>query len=551
MWLSRLVPYLTGERTLGELTESLSAERRALVERLVGLLAEQRFVVDARADEPHALSAEESAVYAAEIAFIRYGFDSAEHRFERLRRARIVVVATGPAGPVPVALVEAGLGSGWRDVRTVVAADLSAAIERCRRDGAQTVRAAAGIPDDADVVLHVHSGEAVDDLLEVARVCERGDIALGQIWVREDEAWTTPVSDVEAASYWRRLTGLPHDPDGEGVDWLTGPVPAVVAAQAALSCFEYLTGMTSPPVQPAMIRVDLRTLDTRRHRVYPFVQASDSGGRNKPGSLVSGKRLEAEELRERASSHVNPRVGVLGGLDEGDLVQTPLSMCRATVSDPRGVLPSWAPAPRVVGWGPDRQTARLRALLAGLATYQALAEEERPVVPYRAPIGVAAGLSWSQAVAAGLAQHCEAFLCRSGDGAFPIVPALADPEVGRLVGLLEAAGERPEIRDLTTELGVPAYAAGNARPACGASPVAAMRRALERLLLAWQARTERGPCYADPVSYWGDEEEAEAAVEVFTRALADVGRAPAISVLGRDREVARLLPYVVRVDCDE
>jgi hypothetical protein len=388
--------------------------------------------------------------------------------------------------------------------------------------------------------------------MEVARVCERGDIALGQIWVREEEAWLTPVSDVEAASYWRRLTGLPYEPDGEGVDWLTGPVPAVVAAQAALSCFEHLTGMTRPSAQLAMTRVDLRTLDSRRHRLNPFVQARGPGGGNKPGPLLPGERLGAEDLRERASSYVNPRVGVLGELDEGDLAQTPLSICRASVSDPRGVLPFWAPAPWVVGWGQDRQTARLRALLAGLATYQALAEQERPVVPYRAPIGVAAGLSWSQAVAAGLAQQCEVFLRRSGHGGFPMVPALADPEVARLVGLLEAAGERLEIRDLTAELGVPAYAAGNAGPACGASPVAAMRRALERLLLAWQARAERGGSFnAAPVWYWGDAEDAEVAVAVFTKALAGVGRASAVSVLGRDREVARLLPYVVRVDCDE
>lgn len=83
-----------------------------------------------------------------------------------------------------------------------------------------------------------------------------------------------------------------------------------------------------------------------------------------------------------------------------------------------------------------------------------------------------------------------------------------------------------------------------------------MRRALGRMLLAWQARTEGQPDYADPVPRWADDicaegQDAEAAVGAFTRALAGAGREPVVSALGRDAEVAGLLPFVARVNCGD
>ncbi|UBU09219.1 hypothetical protein [Nonomuraea gerenzanensis] len=81
-WLSRLAPVLTGRHTLAELTADLPGDRRAMVEGLVGRLAEQRFVVDARQARAHGLSEVELRAYAEEIAFIGYALDSPESRFE-------------------------------------------------------------------------------------------------------------------------------------------------------------------------------------------------------------------------------------------------------------------------------------------------------------------------------------------------------------------------------------------------------------------------------------------------------------------------------------
>ncbi|MFC5182272.1 hypothetical protein [Actinomadura harenae] len=527
-WLSRLAPLLTGERTVDELTGGLPDAHRRMVERLVGVLAERRFVVDGRDGEPHTLSADELAVYAPEIAFIRYGFDSAEARFERLRRARVALVGDGP---VMHALVEAGLGSGWREVFVVGDPDADVAVARGRRDAAQVVRVCSELPETVDVVLQVYGGERPSGLLELGRVCGEREVAFGQVWVGADEAWLTPVSTASAVSSWTRLDGLRRGAD----DWLTGAVPGVLAAQLVLSCFEYLTQMARPAERLTMTRVDLRSLDTRRHRVSEFTLRGGTAS-------DAGEPLDAEELLKRAAGFVDARTGVLREVGEGDLVQVPLAVCRARVSDPLGVLGTDAAAP-VIGWGRDRASARLRAVLGGLAAYQASLARPRPPTL----VGVGAGLSREAAVTAGLVARCEELLRRVDRDDLPVVSAFDDPEVLRLVALLDAAGEAVRLRDLTPVLGVPAYASGAAAPACASTPERAMRRALEHRLLAWQARTNDQPCYADPVTLWHDGEDAE----VFVRALTDAGHAPRVVLLDRDVEVARLLPHVVRVVCDE
>ncbi|WP_406314600.1 hypothetical protein OHA77_39895 [Streptosporangium sp. NBC_01639] len=590
-WLSRLAPHLTGEHTLAELVEPLSADRRQLVEQLVAALAEQGFVVDARPEEPHTLSPGERATYQPEIAFIRYGADSAERRFERLREARVVLRG---GGPVLAALLEAGLRSGWRQVLAIdtgaVPADLAAAVVRGRRDAAQDVRITTAGADDvlppdvltseAGVLLHVHDGEHPDELMRMSRACAQRETALGQIWVRGAEAWLRPVAVGESESCWHRLTAMPYEekPGGSG-GWLTGAVPAVLATQLALSCFEHLTGTARPPGQPVLTRVDLRTLETQRHRAHAHprvAETHDRAGRCEETDvraafdrLAGLSPVESGDLLAGVAAYVDRRTGVLGSLGAEGLVQVPMGVCRAVVSDPYGVLPAWSTAPAVLGWGRTGEQARSRAVLAALAAYQWLAENRgeprqgvEPVtgrvraVPMaetpatgQAPVGVAAGLSWSQAVAAGLAQHCDVMLRRVDPVSFPVAEPVSDVGVADLLRLLEAAGERVEIRDLSTMLGLPGYAVlagGQSRVACAMTPAGAMRRALERLLLAWQSRAERQSSYADPPARWPDEDlDATALAD----ALAKTGRAPVVVPLGRDEQVGRLLPFTAWVVC--
>ncbi|MEU7837743.1 hypothetical protein [Nonomuraea sp. NPDC049129] len=608
--LKKLAPYLTGEHSLTELTAALPADRRLMVVRLVETLAGQGFVVDAADEEPHGLSECERRIYAAEIAFIRYRLASAERRFERLREARVTLAGHGP---VLLALLEAGLVSGWRQVRVAAPAEEAAKLEqaaaRARRDEAQRVRVDPAPPlwADADVVFQI--GTETADLLATAQACPAG-VSLGQILLRPTEAWIVgPGPAASAVSCWLRLGGLPyHDEHDDGTDLLAGPVPAVLVAQPALSCFARLTGLAEGQQGHATAtRVDLHTLEMCRHRVVPWtsavpyrdgrvVSALGVEGGDADGLRATVERLQAaepispEELLERATRYVDPRTGLLGTLDEEDLVQVPVSVCRAVVSDPRRILPSWAPAPRVVGWGRDRRTARVRALLAACATYGVLTAENAEMwgfepltgrtrrVPApvfsaagRPPIGVGAGLSWSAALAAGLRSHAEMLLdtdSTTGEwsrtevlpdthvtvGARVSPDDVADAEVAYLLALLRTAGERLEIRDLTGVLQIPAYAVacGSAiSMACASTPVLALRDAVERALLAWQARTARQPAYGDPVpSWWAGEEPPE--WKLLAEALQAAGHVPVVVPMHQDAAAVELLPYVVRVVlCDD
>jgi hypothetical protein len=188
-------------------------------------------LVDAADDPPHTLSDEELRVYQPEIASIRLGADSAEHRFERLRSARVTVLGGGPVLP---ALPAAGLRSGWR--RVAVRADegdvdrLTAVARDAVRDSAQhvAVDVARGLPlDDTDLPLCV--SDLPDDLVAAAHACGRAGVAVGQVLVGGDEAWVTAVGPPNgsrpsrAGAGWAR-GAVGKRPSRAGVGWASGAV---------------------------------------------------------------------------------------------------------------------------------------------------------------------------------------------------------------------------------------------------------------------------------------------------------------------------------------
>jgi hypothetical protein len=560
-WLDRLAPFLTGEHALAELVEPLPADQRAVVEHLVRSLFEQRLLVDAVDDVPHALTEEEQRVYEAEIAFIRYAADSAEHRFERVRSAHVTLLGDGP---VVAALLEAGLRSGWRRVSVRTRDDavgLRAVARRAMRDSAKevAVEGESGPPAGTDLLLCV--SDRREELIEAAR----WGVAGGQVLVCGDEAWVTAVGApdrVAAESCWRRLGGRRVPESDEGL--LTGPVPGVIAAHVALSCFHHLTG-TADEESPVVRRIDLRDLSARAHRPRPYTRT----GRVRPAAVV-----EREGFAERVRSFVDDRVGVLGRLDEDDLPQVPLAVCRASVSDPESVLPAWAPAPEVAGWGADREEARWRAALTGLATYGSLVDAgggERldlltgracvvgPItaqVPYRAPVGVAAGRSWADAVAAGLRAHCEVLVAGHAGQWCDLATAVreaGDERSGELLGFLHAAAVDVEVADLGAVLGVPAFTVrvdGTPITTCATTAAEALRDGLERAVAHWQC----GLPEATAVTRWAAEGSRSPAddprCQALAAALRRAGRRPVAVPLEVDDEVRDLAPCLVRVVAD-
>ncbi|MFJ9619760.1 hypothetical protein [Streptomyces noursei] len=569
---------MTGDHTVDELTAALPPAQRAAVEALVALLREHGFVTDVRKDVPHTLTSAERETYAPEIAFIACALDSAEYRFQRHREARVLVLGRQVPDPVLAAVVDAGVRSGWVRIRVAsggTGADVwLRAAEAARRDERQQVVAIDDVDFAAvDIVLQI-SG-SLDELITVARECAEAGVACVQLLLGRDEAWISAagrVGESAAESLWHRLRATHRDgvpsPDSP---WLCGPVPALLAAHAVLSCFRHRTGLDEgasgePDPLPAS-RLDLRTLDTSTHAVLPHPRAV------RLKAVVTGglEPLNRNGLLEQLPRLVDECTGVITALEAAGLPQFPLAVQRATVSDPCGVLPARSSLPEEFGWGLDEETARVRALLAALGTYgwlaarpgaaqgldlvtgesRTLSERSVPApggVAWRVPVGVAAGFSRPEALAWALRQHCEAVLtAHRAAGALGRVldprTAPLDAEGEFLLHQLELARQKVEIWDLTALLGAPAYAAragdGGEVVACASTAQGALCDGLERVLLAWQGQpTWRGT----PVTG-----ETQAAVDVLTEALHKAGHHPVAEVLDGDGAVAALVPHMVRV----
>ncbi|MGY2063870.1 hypothetical protein ACW9HQ_53980, partial [Nocardia gipuzkoensis] len=164
------------------------------------------------------------------------------------RAARVLVVDSAGHEAVTAAVVAAGLRTGWADVRVHCAESAVGRLirdsDRARRDERQRVTV---VPDAlepmdatvADVVLHIAATPAAAQAL--ARACV--GVAVGQLVIGADEAWITEVGDPEetaVSACWRRMRAARHGvaaPDANR--WLTGPVPAVLAANLVLGCFRH------------------------------------------------------------------------------------------------------------------------------------------------------------------------------------------------------------------------------------------------------------------------------------------------------------------------
>ncbi|MEU7143420.1 hypothetical protein ABZ942_28530 [Nocardia sp. NPDC046473] len=562
-WLSRLEPYLNGEVELYELTAALTAEQRATVEGMVTALHEHGFVTDAQADIAHHLSAADQRTYAREIAFLGCAIDSPEHRFQRHREGRVTVLGAAGTESVVTAVVAAGLRSGWADVRVVAAeqgrAELVSAIEAARRDERQRVVVATEAADlrSADIVLQIASVPA--ELVASAHAVPEG-VSLGQMLIGTDEAWISTVGDpVDNASCWKRLRANRKAMDVSVPNrWITGPVPAVLAAHLVLGSFRHRTGLDalpSPtPSGPRLTRVDLRTLNMTTHSVTPIPAAAERDSRS-----VSQRSMTADDLLAQAGDLVDENTGVITVLDEGNLPQFPLSVCRAVVSDPAAVLP--AALPEVLGWGRDQHVARTRTVLRALAVYAWLTAgetatgldlvtgETRTLSAIDAAnplaIGVAAGLTQADAIAWGLRQQCESLLVerRAAWAVLSAVEAHRIPldESGcRLLQQLDVAGCRTSVVDLGDVLGVPAYAVrtegGDEVVSCAATAQEAVRDGLARTLLAWQGFPTS--CAAATVTTSEDP-------GLLAKALHEAGFSPVALLLDSDVTLAHTVRVVL------
>jgi putative thiazole-containing bacteriocin maturation protein len=576
-WLDSVAPYLDGTRLLSEITGKLSADRRSLVVNLVRALLDKGFVKDVTSDRPSGLSAEEREGYASAIAFVDYYVDSAAHRFERYRNSRVLALGSGVT---LTALVHANLHAGLRSVDVAVTSESETDRSRHaeylelarQRDPSQRLvehsmtglvgeglgegEAVTRALGSCDAILHVCDRPMLARARRLNRIALEHGVPLIQAVVEGDTAWIGPLVDGGDGPCWEcawlRLLGQRERPPLQPFEdapragvtpFLAGPTASIVSSLLSFELFKHTTGVPSLETAGALVELDLETLQSRAHPVQRHPACSAHGVAVPMDSASFIARLErrraeadstasAEAFSKSAAQLFDARTGVLGVLDEGDLGQLPLKVCRATVSNPQAGFGHGSPA-TVYAAATEFSLARERAARRACEVYAARAaassfvhgydlssgsactiphanagafldgapssESERP--------GLASGFSWSEAIVRGLLACCEQLTVeeltrRATPCARLAIERLPRTEVSdrhlRTLELLEAP---VCLYEVTGSLGVPTIGAclGD-HTVCYAShldPAQAIESALEAVVLHHQAhesdRAELGP----------------------------------------------------------
>jgi bacteriocin biosynthesis cyclodehydratase domain-containing protein len=468
-WVERLIPYLTGAYTLEELTSRLPEDQRQLVADLVRTLHQQGLVRDLVTDLPHSLSEAELAAYEAELTYLETYVDSPEHRFERYRHSRTLLVGSG-------ALIEAAslaaLRSGLLSPHLLLTADSTTDIDRLRwyaaeaaeRDSEQSLHwsaapdltdeaAWASLLGDADLAVHLAGAPAPPRAAVLDRLSAESDALLLTVIAGRDTAWIGPLSvpdDPETCwrAAWYRLHPASggHDDDrlldrtGNQSEHLIGAVPAVLANHALFRCFTHLTQSSDRDLTRDLLRLNLETLETSEHRLLPHPFAVPAGPdtavslRSTVADLAARPAQSDDQLSQSLVQAGDPHLGIFTDLDEHDATQLPLRVSCTVVRDPLGSevdVPVW-------GGGLDFGTARLRTGREAAAIYATLLRDDRRLdrggiwglrLPDEAPVlvpatrvfvdatelrrlgrpvGATCGSSWEDALTRGLLEQCVA-----------------------------------------------------------------------------------------------------------------------------------------------
>ena len=400
-WIDRLAPHFDGSRTLEQIAGHLPRDQRDMVTRLVDVLTDAGYLVDASGDSPHDLSPAEVSAYGDMIAHIAYHRSSPERAFQDYRRSRLLIVGSGlTLRCLTHAALRAGAGhvlladrSGKADADT----RLGEIIDRATPD--QGLRCVEHV-DAADKALEAHSA-AVDAVLHVdagadprasealERSCRENATLLAQARVLGDSAWIGPVPGDENA--WQalgtRLRGTaPADVETAGPSqYLTGPTVSLIAHHLHFALLRHLTGIGPAAGAFTFTEIELETLITRTRRVVPTAPVQVPAASSSMAlcaavaELARGEPVDDAAVVELAPPLFEPRVGVFTEIDEREFTQIPFHVAQVTVADPRpgrsGDLP------RVLGYGTDFAAARLDATRAAGALYAYLASDQpRPGV---------------------------------------------------------------------------------------------------------------------------------------------------------------------------
>lgn len=660
--LARLMPNLTGNITLEELTAGLDADRKRMVTNLLEKLFAHQFLQDAEQDQPHTLRPLELETYASNIAFIESLQASAAYRFECFRNKRFLLIGSGPGLS---ALVQTGLQCGARKIGALVTPENETTAGETRQD-VLDLFADAGSEENArlldalsweneaevratiqayDAVLHIAGEPALARARLLNRLCiEQQKVCIQAVTV-DGSAWIGPLVQPEANGCWEcawrrlqaNLTDLAsqfpryafHDrPLVSGERALTMAGATIVASRLVFELFQYLTQTGPTETVGKLSAIDLATLLSESHTFLPHphclacqhpVAPTASQFLARVRDLWKRSSIDANSFLEDFVACGDDRLGLFRSVDMGNLVQAPLAVYRIHLSNP---LPEacQAGSSSVVAVNVDTREASIRAAQKACERYAASFVDQRrllssetvqqsafPVIstgeartragelwtwaldlrtrqacavpasavfaaPGASERGVASGKTWEEALCLALLDRCNELTvkhARDVQQAYPrvdLAQVSMTSEGTHLVRLLQAAGARIAVYDVTGALQVPTFATclDEKIVACTSDcdSARALCVGLEQALRQYQSAQFQQPDYALPpvpdlpenlrgtqlsVPHYTLPDEWSDRLEWLLGRLRANGWSAFAVPLDHDAALVRVLPFIARV----
>lgn len=438
-WIEKLMPMLSGDYSMSELTDGLPEPYRVRVYEIAEVLLNNGFVRDSSQDLPHDLPEAVERKNAAQIEFLDSLGGSGAHRFQIYRQANPIVVGSGP---IFVSLVAALLESGLPQFRMLITNQATTDRQRISELTANARLSDSEIevkeifPSNdgfldwqevvqlTDSVLYVAQGDDPRELRALHAACRDAKkpllpaIYLPQLGIAGP--LVHPDSDVCFESAWRRIhrTALG---DADRPSAVSTTPEAMLANVLVFEWFKTVTG-TASELNRKLFLLNPETLVGEWHSLlpHPLVTGLRQAEPTDPFDLpidTCTERQETDRLFSYFYRLTSTETGILHRWEEGDSKQLPLSQCRVQAVDPLSEGPAEL-LPQIICSGMTHHEARKEAGLAGIEAYVSrlagVLKAANPAQPDSASplesqpheyVGIGAGETVAEAVLRGL-QKC-------------------------------------------------------------------------------------------------------------------------------------------------
>lgn len=394
-WIETLIPMFNGEKTLGELTEGLTAPYKKRVFEIGETLYQNGFVRDVSKDRPHQLNPAILEKYSSQIEFIENFVDSGAYHFQEFRQAKVLIVG---AGPILISLLGALIESGlpkfdflitgsiptnrlriYEIVQNALELDPEVGVKEVPFEKGEHKRFWKQVVQQYDWVLYVSQEGNVNELRNLNVVCkEEGKgflpaICIGQVGLSGPVVH--PESDGCWESAWRRLHQATVQVDQQQPNNVSPTSGAILANCLVFELFKKAAGIASSTQRNQIYLLNLETLEGNwlSFIAHPLVTSVNITPRliedlDLKMKHESNRNSPPSKLLEFFSRLTSEEIGIFHTWEERDLTQLPLAQCYVQAVNPLTNGPA-ALLPEVVCAGLTHEEAKKNAGLTGIEMY--------------------------------------------------------------------------------------------------------------------------------------------------------------------------------------